>query len=143
MLVFYNLFYLKMAQKREINLAQKKWIIFVVIGLIFVSIFIIIKSPETLSTGITCIIIGIMQYLIKGRQNNISDEMTKKVQVLAMANTFQIALTTAAIIYLLHSWRFPNFLSINTILGSYIFWSLALYMIFQRYRGKNIEKIPF
>jgi membrane protein YdbS with pleckstrin-like domain len=84
-----------------------------------------------------------MFYFIKSRENQISDEMQKKINALAMVMSFWVMLLVDVIAYMVHTWWRTLPLSITQVLGLFLFGNILLMCIFQwRYRT-HTENLPF
>jgi NhaP-type Na+/H+ or K+/H+ antiporter len=109
------------------NLMEKKGIWLVVIGLIFLLLWGIlhlrkgIDDQGSLTFGIVLLTMGLLFYFVYGKRTESTDEMLKKIQVMAMATTLSILLVISAICYLIHMWwrQFP--VDAGVILGAYIY----------------------
>ena len=87
---FYILFLITMKK----NPIQKKGIWLMSIGLLFIVLTVVlylwkgIADPGSMSLGVMFLVMGAMQYFIRGKQYQMPDEMIKKINALAMAQSF-------------------------------------------------------
>jgi uncharacterized membrane protein len=137
----------KLAVKR--NLMEKKGIWLVIIGLIFLLVWGSlhlrkgIDDQGSLTFGIVLLAMGLLFYFVYGKRTEITDEMLKKIQAMAMATTLSVLLILSAICYLVHTWwrRLP--VDAGFILGAYVYGAIFFHFFFYWWYKKHIERLPF